>query len=256
MSIAQSRALTRRAALRVPQITALFWIIKGLTTALGESSSDYLVHAISPVAAVLLGFGAFIAALVVQLSRHRYVAWAYWLAVAMVGVFGTMAADVLHVGLHVPYVVSSILYGCALGVVFTLWLRTEHTLSIHEIDSPRRELFYWATVVATFATGTAVGDLCAVTLHLGYSRSAILFALALLVPSVGYARFNMNPILAFWVAYVLTRPLGASVADWLGKPKNLGGLGVGSGPVSLALAVVIVGFVAYLSATSSDAPAS
>lgn len=256
MNTAQSWILKGGTALRVPQITALFWIIKGLTTAMGESTSDYLVHATSPVAAVLLGFVGFVTALLLQLSRHRYVAWAYWLAVAMVGVFGTMAADVLHVGFHVPYVASSILYACTLGAVFVLWSRTEHTLSIHEIDSPRREWFYWATVVATFATGTAVGDLCAVTLHLGYFKSAVLFALALLLPSIGYARFHINPILAFWVAYVLTRPLGASIADWMAKPKNRGGLDLGTGPVSVALAVTIAGFVTYLSATRSDAPES
>jgi uncharacterized membrane-anchored protein len=239
-------------ALRVPQITAFFWVIKGLSTALGESTSDYSVHAIAPVLAVLLGFVGFVVALAVQFSRRRYVAWAYWLAVAAVGVFGTMAADVLHVGFGVPYPVSSVLYAGALAAVFWLWARTERTLSIHTINRVRREAFYWAAVVATFAMGTAVGDLTAVTLHLGYFASIWLFAGLILIPAVGYWRFRWNPILSFWMAYVLTRPLGASVADWLGKPASVGGLAIGDGPVSAVFAIVIVALVGYLAATHAD----
>jgi uncharacterized membrane-anchored protein len=239
-------------ALRVPEITAYFWIVKALTTALGESTSDYLVHAISPVPAVGLGFVAFVGSLVVQFSMRRYRAWSYWFAVAMVGIFGTMAADVLHVGFGVPYVASSALYGIALVAVFVTWQRTEGTLSIHSIDTPRREAFYWAAVVATFALGTAVGDMTAVTLHLGYALSIVLFALLITVPAAGYRWFGWHPILAFWFAYVLTRPLGASFADWLGRPTNVGGLGVGGGVVSLVLALLIAGFVTYLAVTRKD----
>ena len=238
--------------LRVPQIIALFWVIKGLSTALGESASDYLVHALSPVIAVALGFVGFLVALGIQFSRRRYVAWAYWLAVVMVGVFGTMAADVLHVGFGVPYVVSATLYAVVLAAVFILWYRTEHTLSIHSIDTPRREAFYWAAVVATFAMGTAVGDFAAVTLGLGYFTSMLLFAVIILVPAAGYRWLHWNPILAFWFAYVITRPLGASFADWMGKPKAAGGLGFGNGPVSIVLAVVIAGLVAYLAVSRID----
>jgi uncharacterized membrane-anchored protein len=238
--------------LRVPQITVFFWVIKGLSTALGEGTSDYSVHAISPVIAVLLGFAGFVVALVAQFSQRRYVAWAYWLAVVAVGVFGTMAADVLHVGFGVPYPVSSALYAIALAVVFWVWARTEWTLSIHTIDTPRREAFYWAAVVATFAMGTAVGDLTAVTLHIGYFASIWLFAGLMLIPAGGYWLLRWNPILSFWMAYVLTRPLGASVADWLGKPKALGGMALGDGPVAAGIAVVIVALVAYLTVTRAD----
>jgi uncharacterized membrane-anchored protein len=185
-------------------------------------------------------------ALALQLRRQRYVPWAYWLAVAGVGVFGTMAADVLHVGFGVPYPLSSVLYAAALGAVFVTWSRTEHTLSIHDVDTTRRELFYWAAVVATFAMGTAVGDLTAVTLHLGYFSSIWLFAGLMLLPAVGYWRLRLNPVLTFWTAYVLTRPLGASVADWLGKPAALGGLGWGDGPVAGALILAIVALVVYV----------
>lgn len=240
---------TTRHAISVPEITVYFWILKWLSTAMGESTSDYLVHAMPPVLAVLLGFVTFLAALAWQFSKRRYQPWTYWLAVVMVGVFGTMAADVLHVGFGVPYIVSTLLYGGALAIVFVTWQRTENTLSIHSIDTPRREAFYWAAVVSTFALGTAAGDLMAYTLGLGYFGSALLFAAIILVPAIGYWRFGWNPILSFWFAYVLTRPLGASVADWLGKPTHLGGLGWGSGTVSLGLTLVIVILVGYLTLT-------
>jgi uncharacterized membrane-anchored protein len=241
-----------RRALRVPEITALFWVIKGLSTAMGESTSDFLVHAMSPVAAVLLGFVGFVVALVLQFRMGSYVAWTYWFAVVMVGVFGTMAADVLHVGFGVPYVASAALYAFALFVVFVAWFRTEHTLSIHSVDTVRREAFYWAAVVATFALGTAVGDVLALTLHLGYFSSGLLFAGLIVVPALGYSAFRVNPIVTFWVAYVLTRPLGASFADWLGKPVAAGGLGWGAGRVSLALTGLIFVLVGYLAMTRAD----
>jgi uncharacterized membrane-anchored protein len=238
----------------VPEVTAFFWIVKALTTAMGESTSDFLVHSLIPQVAVVLGGIAFAIALYIQLSKDRYVPWAYWLAVAMVGVFGTMCADVLHVGLGVPYVASTIFFAVALFAVFRTWQRSEGTLSIHSIRTPRRELFYWAAVVATFALGTAAGDLTAVTFGLGYFGSVVLFAAVIAIPTLGYFRYRMNPILAFWFAYVVTRPLGASFADWLGKPSESGGLGLGNGVVSLLLTAMIAGFVAYLSVTGRDTP--
>ena len=244
--------LTVRGALRVPEITVYFWVIKALSTAMGESTSDYLVHAFSPATAVGMGFVTFVAALWLQFSMRRYLAWTYWLAVVMVGVFGTMAADVLHVGFKVPYPASSALYGVVLLAVFVSWQRTEKTLSIHSIDSARREAFYWAAVVATFAMGTAVGDLTATTLHLGYFASGLLFAALIAVPAVGYWRFNWNPIFSFWFAYVVTRPFGASFADWLGKPQSVGGLGWGNGRVAIGLAFLIFCLVAFLAITRVD----
>jgi uncharacterized membrane-anchored protein len=201
---------------------------------------------------VLLGFVGFVVALVLQFSMRRYLAWTYWFAVVMVGVFGTMAADVLHVGFGVPYIASAPMFAVVLIAVFVIWEKTEKTLSIHSIDTPRREAFYWAAVVATFALGTAVGDLTAITFHLGYGYSIVLFAALILVPAIGYWRFNWNAIFAFWFAYVVTRPLGASFADWMGKPTNLGGLGWGSGRVSLVLTALIICFVAYLAVTRKD----
>ena len=244
--------LTREGFSKVPEITAFFWIVKALTTAMGESTSDFLVHAIVPEVAVLIGLIAFCAALYVQLTKDRYVPWAYWLAVAMVGVFGTMAADVLHVGLGVPYIASTIFFAIALAVVFRGWYRVEGTLSIHSITTPRRELFYWAAVLATFALGTAAGDLTAISLGLGYFGSILLFAAVFAIPAFGYFRAGMNSILAFWFAYVVTRPLGASVADWLSKSS--GGLALGTGPVSLFFAAMIAALVYYLSRTGLDTP--
>jgi uncharacterized membrane-anchored protein len=246
------RGLTLRGALRVPEITAFFWAIKALSTAMGESTSDYLVHAIAPVEAVALGFVCFLAALSWQFSRRRYEAWPYWMAVVMVGVFGTMAADVLHVGFGVPYAVSSVFYALVLLTVFYSWQRTEQTLSIHSIDTARREAFYWAAVVATFAMGTALGDLTASTLGLGYFASGLLFAGVIAIPAVGYWRFDWNPIFSFWFAYVATRPFGASFADWMGKPQSAGGLGWGDGTVALALGSAIFCLVAYLAITRRD----
>jgi uncharacterized membrane-anchored protein len=244
--------LTTPGALRVPEITVYFWVIKALSTAMGESTSDYLVHALNPVPAVLLGFVFFVAALVLQFSVRRYIAWTYWLAVCMVGVFGTMAADVLHVGFGVPYIASSLLYAAILAAVFITWGRTEPTLSIHSIDTPRREIFYWLAVVATFAMGTALGDLTATTFHLGYLASGFLFAVVIAIPAFGYRFLRWNAVFSFWFAYVATRPFGASFADYLGKPKAVGGVGLGDGPVALVLAIVIFCLVAFLAVTHRD----
>jgi uncharacterized membrane-anchored protein len=245
---------------KVPsKIDLLFWAIKVLTTALGESTSDYLVHSWNPYLAVVAGFVAFLVAMTLQLTQRRYIPWVYWLAVTMVAVFGTMAADVLHVEFGVPYIVSSILFAIALAVVFTAWQRTEHTLSIHSIFTRRRELFYWAAVLATFAMGTALGDLAAYTAHLGFLAAAAVFAALFVAPAVAWRFFGLNSILAFWWAYVMTRPLGASIADWTGKARNAHGLGWGDGPVAFVLAaaiVVLVGVVTARDRASDDRQSS
>jgi len=238
---------------KIPAITLIFWIIKLLSTAMGEASSDFLVFQINPYVAVIAGCLGLLIALALQLRSEHYVPWIYWLAVTMVAVFGTMAADVLHVVLHVPYIVSSAGFAIALAIIFVLWHRVEGTLSIHAIDSRRGELFYWATVIATFALGTAAGDLSASTFGLGYPASALLFAILFLLPGLAYWRLGLNSIAAFWFAYVMTRPLGASFADWFSKPY-LGGLGLGDGWVALVLLALIVAGVGYVTATNRDAP--
>jgi uncharacterized membrane-anchored protein len=245
-------ATARHPLSKVPEITVLFWVIKVLSTGMGEATSDYFVFKINPELAVGLGFLAFAAAMVLQFAVRKYMTWVYWLAVVMVAVFGTMVADVIHVRFGVPYAVSTTAFLIALVVIFVVWYATEKTLSIHSIHTRRREFFYWATVIATFALGTAAGDLTATTFHLGYLGSAVLFAVAIAIPALAYLRLRVNAILCFWVAYILTRPLGASIADWLGVPKFRGGLGFGRGPVALAGTILIVGLVAYLAVTHKD----
>ena len=219
---------------------------KAASTALGEAASDFSIRVLPPVAAVLLGFALFIATLAWQLRKQHYEPRTYWLAVAMVGIFGTMAADVVHVVVGLPYLASAASYGLLLVVVFVTWRRVEGTVSVHDITTTRRELFYWAAVVATFALGTAVGDLSAVTLRIGYLSSIAVFAALILVAAAGYRWFGWNAVFAFWFAYVLTRPLGASVADWLGKPVAAGGLGLGSGWVTVGFALVMAALVGLM----------
>lgn len=246
------RNLKRDMLCKVPEITLLFWITKILTTGMGEVFSDYLAHTLAPVKAVCLGALGLLIALTLQFVVKKYIAWVYWLAVVMVSIFGTMAADVLHVGLGVPYVVSTAGFLLALAIVFILWHRFEKTLSVHSIFTHRREFFYWAAVLVTFALGTAAGDLTATTLHLGYFTSGVLFAVIFAVPAIGVRFFGMNRIFAFWFAYIFTRPLGASFADWMGVSHARGGLEWGTGPVSLVLTILIVMLVGYLSISKRD----
>ena len=239
---------------KVPEVTVLFWVTKVLTTGMGETASDFLVRRIDPFVAVGLGAVALVVAMALQLRARRYVPWTYWLAVSMVSVFGTMAADVVHIALGVPYAVSTVVFAVVLAAVFVVWYRTEGTLSIHSIRTRRRELFYWLTVLTTFALGTAAGDLTASTMHLGYFASGVLFAVVIAVPAVAHRRLGLNAITAFWFAYIVTRPLGASFADWLGVPPSRRGLDLGTGPVTLTLALVIAVLVGYLTVTHSDTP--
>lgn len=246
------RPWTTPALIKVPEITVGFWVAKALSTALGESTSDFLVHHIGPPAAVVVGALTLLVGLAWQFSATRYVAWIYWFAVVMVAVSGTLAADAVHVGLGVPYIVSTLFYGLVLAAVFVLWYRTEGTLSIHSIDTTRREIFYWSTVLATFALGTAAGDMTATTFGWGYLASGIVFAFVVAVPAVLYLRTRINRIFLFWFAYVFTRPFGASFADWLGKDRRLGGLALGDGTVAAILTVLIVVVVWFVTSTGRD----
>jgi len=246
------RVVDRRAWSKVPEVTAYFWIIKVLTTGMGETTSDFLVHRLIPEVAVVLGGIGLVVALILQFAARRYVAWVYWLAVVMVSVFGTMVADVMHIVVGIPYVVSTVFFSVALAAVFAAWYTSEKTLSIHSIHTRRREAFYWATVLTTFALGTAAGDMTATTLGLGWFASGLLFAAVIAIPAVGYWKFGMNAIFAFWFAYVFTRPLGASFADWLALPPARGGVGWGTGLVSIVLALTIAALVGYLAVTRKD----
>ncbi|CAG6392017.1 hypothetical protein NMG29_30275 [Streptomyces cocklensis] len=231
---------------KVPEVTVLFWVAKILTTGMGETTSDFLANSLGPAVGGALGLIGFVGSLWLQFRAPRYSAWTYWAAIVMVSIFGTMAADIVHV-VGIPYAVSTAVFVLAVAGILTAWHRSEGTLSIHSIRTRRRETFYWATVLATFALGTAAGDLTATSLHLGYFSSGVLFAALIAVPALARLA-GLNAVAAFWWAYVLTRPLGASFADWMGVSTGRGGLGWGTGPVSLVLAVLIAVLVACLAA--------
>lgn len=243
--------LVRDLRAKVPAVTALFWITKILTTALGESASDYLVNTIDPHLAVIAGLVVFVVAVVAQIRARRYRPWLYWATVAAVALFGTMAADVVHT-LGVPYGASVAFYVACLAGCFVAWRRVEGGLSIHSITTTRRELFYWSVVLSTFALGTAAGDLTAHTFHLGYLASGVLFGVVFAVPMLLGRAGRLGEVAAFWAAYVLTRPFGASFADWLGKEPNLGGIGWGDLPVSVGLLGLIVACVAVIARREPD----
>jgi uncharacterized membrane-anchored protein len=240
----------RRAVTKVPEITVIFWVLKLLTTGMGEAMSDFLGQQSVPLAAAVGIFGMWFA-LRLQLRAGEYRAPIYWFAVMMVAIFGTMVADGLRDGASLSYDVTTPFFALAVAAVFIAWYRSEGTLSIHSITTRRRELFYWAAVLATFALGTAAGDLTALTLNLGFFPSVLLFAAAIAIPAVGWWRFRLNPILAFWFAYIVTRPLGASFADGFSKANN-GGLGIGDGPVSAVALLIFIGLVAYVAVTKLD----
>jgi uncharacterized membrane-anchored protein len=238
------RAFPEPLAAKVPEITLMFWVVKLLTTAAGEAASDYL-----GLGSVLVGAAVEILLLVIglvwQFRVRRYRAAAYWFLAYAIAVFGTGVSDTLHLTFGLPYAATTVLWALVLAGVFAVWYRTEGTLSIHSITTRRRESFYWATVFATFALGTALGDFTATTLGLGYLSSVGLFLAAILVPAVGW-RLGLNPIVAFWWAYVLTRPLGASVADYVSKAPSLSGLGFGDAATAAVATLAVAACVAYL----------
>jgi uncharacterized membrane-anchored protein len=239
-------------ATKVPQITVWFWIAKIASTGMGEALADFGFVRYGKVIDGAFGVVLLIVAMVLQFRSRRYNTWIYWLAVVAVSVTGTMAADGLHIVVGLPYTVTTALYAAVLAVIFVTWYSTEGTLSIHSITTVRREAFYWATVMATFALGTALGDLTAFTMKIGFFSSAVLFLVLIAVPLVAHWKLGMNSVFAFWFAYTLTRPLGACIADWLGVPHRLSGLDWGRGNVALLLTVPILIAVAYMAITHVD----
>jgi uncharacterized membrane-anchored protein len=244
---------SRRVATKVPLIIAFFWLTKVATTAMGEATSDALNGLpTGPALAIPLMLIGLVWALRRQFRRDHYDARTYWTVVVMVAIFGTSAADALHVGLGIPYLDSTIFYAVVLAAVFLVWHRSEGTLSIHSIHTKRREAFYWATVFATFALGTACGDMTATTLHIGYFGSGLMFIGLIAIPWLGHRYFGLNEVFAFWMAYVLTRPLGASFADWMAVEPSRGGLGIGAGGAALILTAVVVLLIRRLATTKMD----
>jgi uncharacterized membrane-anchored protein len=238
-------------AAKVPEVIALFWLVKILTTAGGEATSDFLKNWGN-----IKGGGTevllFAVGLVLQFGTRRYRAVAYWFLAYAIAIFGTGVADFLHLDVHIPYAGTSILWAAILAMVFFVWHRMEGTLSIHSITTQRRECFYWATVFATFALGTALGDFTATALNLGYLASGILFGVLILIPAVAWWKFHVNAVVAFWCAYVLTRPLGASFADYISKPAGLSGIGFGDGRTALVFTLAVAALVLYLAVRRPD----
>ncbi|WP_036727242.1 membrane protein [Patulibacter minatonensis] len=239
---------------KVPEVTLWFWIIKILATTVGETAADYLntnlnlgLTNTTYIMGVLLA-----AVLTAQFSLRRYVPGVYWTAVVLISVVGTLITDNLTDNFNVPLPTSTIGFGIALALTFAAWFASERTLSIHSIHTRRREVFYWLTILFTFALGTAAGDLVAEHLNLGFALSALAFAGVIAAVTVAHLRFGLNAILAFWAAYILTRPLGASVGDLVSQPTSAGGLGLGTTVTSLIFLTAILGTVVYLTKSRRD----
>ena len=242
-----SRAFPEPVAAKVPEITLMFWVVKLLTTGAGEATSDYLALGSHVVGAAIEG-GLLVIGLLWQFRIRRYSAVAYWFLAYAIACLGTGVSDTLHLTVGLPYAATTLLWAVVLAGVFITWYRSERTLSIHSILTRRREMFYWATVFTTFALGTALGDFTATTLGLGYLSSVGLFAVAIVVPAIAW-RLGLNAIAAFWWAYVLTRPLGASLADYFVKPPSLSGFGFGDSRTAVVSTVAVAILVAYLAIT-------
>lgn len=248
--------------LKVPEVTIWFWVIKIMATTVGETAADFLIfnlHLGLTRTSIYLGV-FFLAVLALQLAARRYIPWVYWLAVLAISVFGTLVTDNLVDNFGVSLVTTTVLFTIALIVTFAAWYWRERTLAIHTIYTTRRELFYWAAILFTFALGTAAGDLVSEQLRLGYLVGALVFAAIIGIVALAYYSFNLETVPAFWIAYVLTRPFGASCGDWLSQARSVGGLGLGTVGTSAVFLLVILGLVTWLeiaqrrSAPETDLP--
>jgi uncharacterized membrane-anchored protein len=233
---------------KVPEVTLAFWVIKIMSTTVGETGADYLAVHVGLGTATTGGItvSLLIAVLLLQLRMRRYVPWIYWLTVVLVSIVGTQITDALTDGLEISLSLSTGAFATALATTFAVWYRTEHTLSIHTIVTTRRELFYWAAILFTFALGTAAGDLATEALGLGFNVGVVVFG-ALIAAIAGAYYLGANAVLTFWLAYILTRPLGASLGDLLSQARAYGGLGLGTVYTSLVFLMVIVALVAFVS---------
>lgn len=249
---AQDRAMLNK----VPYVTLYFWIIKILATTVGETGADFLnmqlglgLNLTSVVMTIALAI-----VLTIQMRSVRYVPWQYWLVVVFLSIVGTLITDTMTDELGISLYVSTAVFTVALIVTFMVWYRSEHTLSIHEIDTPRREIFYWLAILFTFALGTAGGDLVSEKAGLGYLTAGLIFGGLIALITVGYYAKLLGPVVAFWLAYILTRPLGASLGDLITQSGANGGLGIGTMPVSGVFLVIIIALVIYLSRSGTDSP--
>ncbi|MGI8420389.1 MAG: COG4705 family protein [Candidatus Levyibacteriota bacterium] len=248
----------RRMLNKVPEVTLYFWIIKILCTTVGETAADFFnttlnfgLNGTTVVMGILLVITLFF-----QFKLRRYVPSIYWLAVVLISIFGTLLTDNLTDKLGINLATTTVVFSIILAIVFALWYKVEKTLSIHTINKMRREGFYWLAVLFTFALGTAAGDLTAEQFKLGYLVSVIIFAALIAVVTTAHLRFKLNAVLAFWIAYILTRPLGASIGDYLSQVKSDGGLGLGTVVTSVIFLLTILVTVIYLTVTKKDAVAN
>ncbi len=241
---------------KVPEVTLYFWVIKIMSTTVGETAADYLnvnLHlGLMLTTAVMTALLA--GALYAQFRSRRYVPAIYWLSVVLISILGTLITDNLVDNLGVSLLTTTIVFAIALAATFAAWYRSERTLSIHSITTRRREAFYWTAILFAFALGTAAGDLVSEGLDIGYLRSTLGFGALIALVALAHYRFRLGAVPAFWIAYVLTRPLGASLGDWLTQSPDDGGLGLGTVGTSALFLVTIVALVTYLSVTRLDAP--
>lgn len=239
---------------KVPEIVLYFWFIKVLCTTVGETAADFLNTNLNfglTNTTFLMGF-LLIIALIVQFRHKKYVPAVYWMAVVLISVVGTLITDNLTDNFGVSLITTTIVFSVALIATFIGWYKSEGTLSIHSIHTYKREMWYWLTILFTFALGTAAGDLTAERLQLGYLLSLGLFAGLIAVVAIAHLKFKLNAILSFWIAYILTRPLGASIGDYLSQARSDGGLGLGTTVTSGLFLAAILGLVIYLSVTKAD----
>lgn len=255
----QLKTLTREDAKKmlnkVPEVTLYFWIIKIMATTVGETAADFLnVNMHLGLNGTSLVMSALLAVfLILQLRARNYVPWRYWAVVVLISVVGTLITDNLVDNFGVALQTTTIAFGLALLATFAAWYASERTLSIHSIFTTKRELFYWAAILFTFALGTAAGDLAAEGLKLGYANSVLIFGALIAAVTIAYYGFKANAVLAFWIAYILTRPLGASLGDSLSQPVANGGIGLGATATSAIFLATILSLVIYLSVTRKDA---
>jgi uncharacterized membrane-anchored protein len=233
---------------KVPEVTLAFWVIKVLATTVGETFADFLAEKFGlglTELTIIMGTGLAIA-LVFQFRARTYVPWMYWLSVVLISIVGTLITDKLVDDLGVSLWACTIGFGAAMLITFAVWYSSEKTLSIHSIDTTKREAFYWLAILFTFALGTAAGDLLAEQLNIGYLNSVLMFSAMIALVAIAWRYLNFNEIAAFWMVYILTRPLGASTGDSLSQAKVDGGLGLGTTVTSFIFLTAIVALVIYL----------
>ncbi|WP_249308603.1 COG4705 family protein [Lederbergia citrea] len=237
-------------------ITIFFWIIKIMATTVGETAADFLNMNLKwgLTNTTLVMSGLLLITMFFQFRSKKYVPRIYWLAVVLISVVGTLVTDNLVDNFGVALLTTTIIFSFALLATFAAWYASEKTLSIHSIYTTKREAYYWLAILFTFALGTAAGDLIAEGLNMGYWKSALMFAALIGIVTIAYYRFKLNAVLAFWIAYILTRPFGASLGDYLSQPRHAGGLGLGTVGTSAIFLVTILFLIIYLTKTRIDDP--